>query len=181
MGRTLFGKATIAFCIIFLMAVSAWATPPITFELGLYELRNHPDGRRGPPTYGACIDNLFGSVSPFTFDFECPGCAMFMEYDGVTIDIFGTAFGGHPDGGGGDDDDPLDGIYEFDVSYEMPSELEDDESGLQDIGRLGETGAQIGMLEFLSTTGGDPFPSVTMWDLMDKQGENPFSLRLAAR
>ena len=181
MGRTLLGNTISAFGIIFLAAGYAWATPPIMFETGTYRVGNHPDGGAAPPTYFARIDSLHGGVAQFTFDAECPGCAVFLEYDGVTIDISGTAFGGHPDGGGGYVDDGFDGMYEFDVHYDMPSVVEDDEapaSGLQDIGRLGETGAVIGTLTFMSATGGDPPPLVTMWDLVDKQGGNPFSLRL---
>lgn len=178
MGRTLLGKTLLAFAIFFLAAGFASATH-IPFETGMYMLGNHPDGNEAPPTYGARLDNLFeGDV--FTFDFECPGCAMFMKYDGVTIDIFGTAFGGH-DVGGARADDGFDGMYEFDVSYDMPTVVEDDEepkSGLQDIGRAGETGAPIGTLEFLSATGGDALPAVTMWDLMDKKGSHINSLRI---
>lgn len=180
MDRTLLQRLIIALGIVFLAAGSVWALPPITFEQGLYSLGNHPDGNQRPPLYGARIDNLFGGDGVFTFDFECPGCAMFMSYDGVTIDIFGNAFGGH-DVGGARADDGFDGMYAFDVSYDTATVVEDDDepkAGLQDIGRAGETGASIGTLEFLSSTGGDPFPSVTMWDLMDKKGSHTNSLRI---
>lgn len=180
MGRAPIGKTAIILGIVLFMAGFVGAAP-IPFEIGLYQLGNHPDGNAQPPRYGARIDNLFGSA-PFTFDFECDDCGMFMDYDGSTIDIFGMAFGGHPDGGGGYDDDEFDGLYEFDVSYDMADVVENDgdgdSDGLQDIGRLGETGAPIGTLEFMMPTGGDSPPPVTMWDLMDKQGSHPASLRI---
>lgn len=181
MGHAIIRKVAMTSGIVFL-AASTLGAAPILFETGLYHLGNHPDGNAQPPTYGARIDNLFGGVSPFTFDFECDDCGMFMEYDGSTIDIFGTAFGGHPDGIGGYDDDEFDGLFEFDVSYDMADVVENDgdgdDDGLQDIGRLGQTGAPIGTLEFLTPTGGDVLPDVTLWDLMDKQGDHPASLRI---
>ena len=44
-------------------------------------LGNHPDGNAAPPHYGLRIDNLFGGVDPFTFDFECVGCDVKLVYD----------------------------------------------------------------------------------------------------
>ena len=176
MGRTLLGKTALALAIFFLTAGFAPATH-IPFETGTYVLGNHPDGNAAPPLYGLRIDNLFEEVEPFTFDFECVGCDVKLVYDGVTIDIAGTVFGGRPNAGGFEDD-AFDGMYEFAVSYDMPTVLEGDDSGLQDIGRFDETEAGIGWLKFVSPTGIHPPPPVTMWDLMDKKGGNPFSLRL---
>ncbi len=168
--------------ITFLLARSVLATPPVLFETGLYDLGNHPDGNARTPTYGARLDNLFPGSDPFTFDFECADCGMFMNYSGSAIRIFGTAFGGEHDGSGGRKNNLFDGLYKFDVTYDMADVVEKngdgDDSGLQDVGRPGETGDQIGTLEFMSTTGGDPFPSVTMWDLMDKKGGYVNSLRV---
>jgi hypothetical protein len=168
--------------ITFLSAGSALATPPILFETGLYDLGNHPDGNAAEPTYGARIDNLYPNSAPFTFDFECDDCGMSMNYDGSSIHIFGTAFGGQHDGVGGRLDNDFDGLYGFNVTYGGAAVVENggtgDDSGLQDIGRPGETGGQIGSLEFLSTTGGDAFPSASLWDLMDKKGGHVNSLRV---
>lgn len=180
MGWTLLRNSAVGFAIFLLAAASASAAP-IAFETGTYVLSNHPDGNARFPTYGARLDNLFDGVSPFTFDFECIGCAMTMVYDGDTLDISGTAYGGQPDGAGGYLDNLYDGLYRFDVLYDLISVVEDDEEaddGLQDIGRRGEKG-DIGTLTFLSpTTPGEATPLVTMWNLMDKAGSHPYSIRV---
>jgi hypothetical protein len=82
MRRTLLGKTALALAIFFLAAGFASATH-IPFETGTYVLGNHPDGNAAPPHYGLRIDNLFGGVDPFTFDFECVGCDVKLVYDGV--------------------------------------------------------------------------------------------------
>ncbi len=185
MGRALLGKTTVAFVIIFLAAGYAWATPPITFEFGLYELGNHPDGSAAPPTYGARIDNLFEDVGIFTFDFECDDCDMRMDYSPGSIHIFGHAFGGEPIPDPVSEEDEgyinneFDGLYYWDVRYEVAAPVEDDDDGLQDIGQPGETGnPDFGTLVFLSATGGNTLPDMTMWDLMDKKGGHLNSLRV---
>ena len=65
---------------------------------GIYALRNHPDNHLTPPEYGMRLDELFdvnpATLDVFSFDFEADGAAMFLEYDGSSIHIFGTAFGG---------------------------------------------------------------------------------------
>ena len=178
MSRNTIGKLTTAFVLSTLLGTSAWAVP-IAFETGTYHLGNHPDGNAAPPTYGARIDNLHGA-GVFTFDFECVGCNMEMTYNGTTISISGTAFGGH-DGGGARIDDDFDGMYAFNMSYSVP-EVSDvvenggagDGDGLQDIGRSGEIGAVIGSLEFLDAGAG----IASMWELEDKAGSHPASLRL---
>lgn len=182
MGRTLLGQATTALGLVFLLAGFASADA-ITFETGTYVLGNHPDGEVRLPTYGARLDNLFEDVAPFTFDFECDACAMTLVYDGSTIDISGTAYGGRHDGAGGRVDDEFDGLYEFDVSYDatplVENEGEGDDSGLQDIGRVGETAGLIGSLTFLSATSAlEAPPPITSWQLDDKAGSHFFSLRV---
>ena len=172
MVRTLLDKTTIAFGIAVFTAASVWATPPIMFETGMYDLGNHPDGNARDPEYGARIDNLYDSIGVdvgiFTFDFECTDCAMSMIYDGNSITISGTAFGGEPDGDGGYLNNGYDGLYSFNnVTYSMVVPLENDGSGLQDIGIMGTTGGPIGTLTFLGD-GVDDLPSLTMWELMDK-------------
>lgn len=173
MGRTRIGATTVAFGILLLLGTSAWAVP-IPFETGTYHLGNHPDGNAAPPLYGARIDNLWdGGV--FTFDFECVGCNMEMTYDGTTISVDGRAYGGH-DVGGVHVDDAVDGLYEFHVTYDLSDVVENlgvgDGDGLQDIGMPGQTAGltPIGTLEFLDTG--------MTWELKDKQGSNPASLRI---
>ena len=169
MVRTLLGKATIAFGIVFLTAASASATP---FEIGSYDLGNHPFGNARDPTYGFRLDNLYdsigASVGVFTFDFECSACGVTMVYDGNSIAISGIVSGGEPDGGGGYVNNEFDGLYRINnVVYPNVVDLENDGSGLQDIGIMGVTGGPIGTLRFLGD-GVDALPSLTMWELMDK-------------
>ncbi len=63
---------------------------------GSYTLSNHPDANQTPPPYGMRLDGLLGHTV-YTFDFDNGN--MQMTYDGSSIHIFGTAFGG-ADGGG---------------------------------------------------------------------------------
>lgn len=77
-------------------------TPTQLGEAGSYRLANHPDGTAAEPFYGMRLDELF-DVTPsspdiFSFDFEAPGTAVFMDYDGATIRIHGRAFGGRDAG-----------------------------------------------------------------------------------
>lgn len=178
MSSTLLDKTIVAFGIVFLAAGSVWATPPITFEFGLYELGNHPGGNEAPPEYGSRIDHLFADVGVFLFDYECDACDMRMDYSPGSIRIFGHAFGGEPEGDGFVDNE-FDGLYFWDVTYEVAAPVEDDDDGLQDIGQPDETGKPegIGTLEFVSATGVDVLPDIT-WDLMDKKGDHPNSLRV---
>ncbi len=48
--------------------------------------------------YGLRLDELFdvnpGAHDVFTFDFEAAGSEMFLSFDGSSVHIFGTAFGG---------------------------------------------------------------------------------------
>jgi hypothetical protein len=77
-------------------------------QQGLYRLGNHPDNNEVPPPYGLRLDELFdknpGEHDVFTFDFEADGAEMFLDYDGTTIHIYGTAFGGLDIGGAYDPD-----------------------------------------------------------------------------
>ena len=44
---------------------------------------------------GLCTgDDVTGDTDVFTFDFESPGASMYLDYDGVSVRIHGTAFGG---------------------------------------------------------------------------------------
>jgi hypothetical protein len=100
---------------------------------------------------------------------------MEMTYDGTTISIDGIAYGGH-DAGGVHADDAVDGLYEFHVAYSVAEVVENlgggDANGLQDIGMPGQTAGltPIGTLEFLETG--------MTWELKDKQGSHPASLRV---
>jgi hypothetical protein len=71
--------------------------PPPLGEAGTYMLGNHPDAGKALPFYGLRLDELFdvtGGHDVFTVDFEAPGAAMFMDYDGASIRIYGTGLAG---------------------------------------------------------------------------------------
>jgi len=63
---------------------------------GLYRLHNHRDGRSAPPFYGLRLDGLqTGDADDvFSFDFDAPGAAVFLELEPTGARIFGTAYGG---------------------------------------------------------------------------------------
>ncbi len=73
-------------------------TPNFLGGTGRYRLMNHPDGNRADPLYGLRIDELFDVTSGndvFTFSFDREdGAEMFLDFDGDTIRIHGTAVGG---------------------------------------------------------------------------------------
>jgi len=70
----------------------------VVLEDGVYQLNSHRDGSARPPLYGLRLDGLgTGDQNDiYTFDFNGPGAAMFMDLDVAnnSIRIFGTAFGG---------------------------------------------------------------------------------------
>lgn len=104
-----------------LVVVSAFAgsASGAMIETGLYQLHNHPDGTVNPPPYGLRLDELF-DITPdhddFTMDFDDPSSNVQMTYDGMTIHIFGTAFGGR-DIGAVYAAEPTTGLYTFDFTY----------------------------------------------------------------
>lgn len=65
---------------------------------GVYSLNNLPDAVSRPPLYGLRINDLFdvnpGKTDVFTFDFNAPGSAMFLDYNGSSFHLYGTSFGG---------------------------------------------------------------------------------------
>ena len=87
------------FCLFVLGAVgvSSQLANASIITPGTYRLGNHPDGAARPPLYGFRLDelvNLTGGHDVFTFDFDHAGSAMFLDYDGTGIHIYGTSFGG---------------------------------------------------------------------------------------
>jgi len=88
---------------------------------GTYELHNHPDGNARPPLYGARLDELFnatGGHDIFTFDFDHAQSAMFLDYDGSSIHIYGQSWGGR-DIGSAYAADIYQGLYTFDFTYSI--------------------------------------------------------------
>lgn len=89
--------------------------------LGTYQLHNHPDGNVDPPPYGMRLDELFDITAghdDFTFDFDAAGSDVRLTYDGTTIHIFGSAFGGR-DVGATYAVEPTTGVYTFDFVYSL--------------------------------------------------------------
>jgi len=63
---------------------------------GLYRLHDHRDGRAAPPRYGLRLDGLLtgDAADVFSFDFDGPGAAVFLELEPTSARLFGTAYGG---------------------------------------------------------------------------------------
>ena len=91
-------SAAFAACALAAGALLAGPADASVIDPGLYRLGNHPDGNAREPGYGLRLDELFdvnpGAHDVFTFDFEEAGSDMFLSYDGSSVHIFGTAFGG---------------------------------------------------------------------------------------
>ncbi len=90
-------------------------------QTGTYRLHNHPDGSANPPPYGARIDELYnvtGSHDIFTFNFDHPQSAMFLDYTGSTVRIYGVSYGGRDVGTNYANDQYL-GVYAFDFLYNV--------------------------------------------------------------
>ena len=96
---------------------------------GLYRLHNHPDGNLRPPYYGLRLDELYditpgGNNDDYTFDFDFagdssfPASAMYMDYNGYTIHIYGTTYGGR-DIGGSYANDIYRGMYTVNFTYAL--------------------------------------------------------------
>ena len=63
---------------------------------GLYRLHDHRDGHAAPPRYGLRLDGLqTGDADDvFSFDFDGPGAAVFLELGPTSAHVFGTVYGG---------------------------------------------------------------------------------------
>lgn len=79
-----------------LLAIASITNQAMALPIGLYVLGNHPDGDAANPLYGFRADGLItgNTADIITFDFESNGAQMFMNYDGNSVRIFGTAWGG---------------------------------------------------------------------------------------
>ncbi len=82
--------------------LAASSASAYSISTGFYYLDNHPAGAEAEPYYGLRLDGLLSGDDEdiYTFDFENNGAAMFMDYDGATIHIYGQAWGGLDDGDG---------------------------------------------------------------------------------
>lgn len=96
-----------------------------TIEHGTYRLSNHPDGSARPPLYGARLDELYNVTSShdiFTFDFDHADSAMYLDYNGTSVHIYGVAYGGR-DTGGAYAADAYRGLYTFNFLYNIGVQL----------------------------------------------------------
>lgn len=110
------------FCVAPLLALAAVSGSAHGAAIlnGTYALHNHPDGNARPPLYGAKLNELYDVTSGldvFTFDFDAPGAAMFLDFTGSTIRIYGQALGGRDTGTTYANDQYL-GMYTFDFTYQ---------------------------------------------------------------
>jgi len=118
-------SGTVAVCAAAL-CVAVGTASGATIETGIYRLHNHPDGNARPPLYGLRLDELYDVTSGtdiFTFDFDHPSAAMFLEYTGTEIHIWGTVYGGRDVGSGYAADMHL-GLYTVDFLYNLGVTLE---------------------------------------------------------
>lgn len=108
-------------------AVLGCAVLPVTdasaafIATGTYRLHNHTDGNARPPAYGAKLTEMYNATSGtdiFTFNFDAPGSAMYLDYNGSSIHIYGTSFGGR-DVGTDYANDIYRGFYQFDFTYNL--------------------------------------------------------------
>lgn len=93
-----------------------------------YRLCNHPGGSIDPPPYGLRLDELFDATEghdKFTFDFNAPGSFVFMDYDGVSIRIYGIAFGGRDIGSKFDPE--MSGYAYIDFTYPLATQVPGDD------------------------------------------------------
>ncbi|MGE0482042.1 MAG: hypothetical protein AB7Q17_16390 [Phycisphaerae bacterium] len=144
------------------------ASASATLAPGRYVLRNHPDGAERPPLYGLRLDELYNATSGhdvFTFDFENTASAVFLDYDGSTVRIFGRSFGGR-DVGSAYANDSYRGLYDIDFTYAVGVGLA---TGDDDVWVDGPNHANTGSIRG---------PNGALIGLWDERGGNPYSFRL---
>ncbi len=152
------------------LALATTGASAATILPGTYILGNHPDGNAAPPQYGLRLDGLLdGSAgSTYTFDFEHPMADMKLDYDGATIRIFGTAFGGLDTGGSYDAG--LSGLIDVDFTYNMNVGTAPGDDDLLVTANMQNTGT----VELVS--GFSDYAGETVFDLVDKSNGD-FSFR----
>lgn len=98
-------KRVAALSPVVVVAMLATGAHAAVINPGTYRLGNHPDGEAAEPYYGLRLDEMYDVTTGhdvFTFDFEADGAAMYLDYDGTSVHIHGTAFGGLDTGSGYD-------------------------------------------------------------------------------
>lgn len=163
MNKTILTTAGLALLASTFVAESAGAMPIAT---GTYQLHNHPDGNAAPPLYGLRLDGLLGAGTRVTFDFDATdfGAAMFLDYDGSSLHIYGTAWGGI-DGGSTYTDPTL-----WTIDYWITDNLTtlNDGGGFDDLLVTDDSPAN----------GGTISSALGAWNLTDYTGSHDYSFRL---
>ena len=122
--HTLVGAAAIA-----AVALAAAGAGADLIDVGTYQMHNHPDGNAASPHYGLRLDELIDVTAGhdiFTFDFDHEQSNMLLTWDGSSIHIHGTAFGGLDTGNSYDEE--WSGVVHIDFTYNIvaPTESDDD-------------------------------------------------------
>lgn len=155
-------------------ALLSGAAQADTIVPGVYYLNNHPDGGAAPPLYGLRLDELFdvtGDHDRFTFDFDAAGSFMRMEYDGSSIHIWGTAYGGL-DTGTGYGNATYASWVTIDFTYNIGvGGVPGDDDVWVDTANYANSGTIT--WHDSAATG-----SAVVFDLVDYRGSHPFSFRM---
>jgi len=118
-----FMKKSVSYLVLIVASVVCLGGIPL--HAITFELHNHPDEENhlGPPGFGFRLDGLVDSdpTHKYTFNFDYTHADfqsdMRLDYDGSSIDIHGSVFGGRDNGSDYLPNDPFSGIYEIDFSY----------------------------------------------------------------
>lgn len=105
-----------------ILSVASSTLSAVVIDPGLYQLHNHPDGLAAPPDYGLRLDELFdvsASLDVFTFEFDAPGASMWMDYNGTSMHIYGTVYGGLNENGDYSHSPDYVGFWDVDFTYSI--------------------------------------------------------------
>ncbi len=127
------------FAVLF-FSFSILPSTSFAIAVGTYKLANHPDGGAASPYYGLRLDGLIGgnSSDTFTFDFDDASSDMKLDYDGSSIRIYGTAFGGRDIGSSYAIGSTA--IWTIDFTYSVGVSQPGGEGGLDDVTVTGTGG-----------------------------------------
>ncbi len=147
---------------------------------GSYRLSNHPDGNQAPPYYGLRLDELFNLTSNhdvFTFDFNRAGTAMYLDYNGSSIHIYGRAFGGRDTGSGYSSTNS--GFWDIDFTYATVVPVPGDD----DLWVTPPQTPNTGSIRYNTSTSVNPVQNATFAaagaiPLYDYPGSFPYTFRL---
>jgi hypothetical protein len=158
------GVVALAVCCVGLFGASAQAA---TILPGTYQLHSHPDGNQNPPPYGLRLDGLLGNGSTtMTFDFDAVGASVFMDFNGTSLHIYGTAFGGVDVGSTYSSDPALTSFITIDFTYSVVSPAPGDDDLI------------VTTPDFTNTGTVTWLDDGTVYDLFDYSGSKNYTFRL---